>query len=192
MDKSVLISIKPKWVEKIIYNKLYEVRKTAPKMDRAFKCLIYATKDKKYGGMILGNTNIPPIEYGKVVGEFICDEIVAFTYHNLKFEIPSMQDIWGYNIPDNFVRNSKLTYKELTEYGNGKTLYFWHITDLKIYNIPKDISEFYSVGYKECEFRNEFHICEKDKGKLHSCKYGLCNNKRIKKPPQSWCYIETL
>lgn len=209
MDKSVLISIKPKWVKEIICNKLYEVRKTAPKMDRAFKCLIYATKDKKYGGMVLGNTNIPPIEYGKVVGEFICDEIVAFTYHNLKFEIPSMQDIWGYNIPDNFVRNSKLTYKELTEYGNGKTLYFWHITDLKIYDKPKELSEFSCVGQccqwnkieiKENVFGDYVDNCYDNSFCKTCCEYynhdfGQCDKPYshfLKRPPQSWCYVETL
>lgn len=42
--KSVLISIKPKWVEKIeIGEKTIEVRKTAPK-EVPFKAYIYMTK----------------------------------------------------------------------------------------------------------------------------------------------------
>lgn len=44
--KSVLISIKPKWVEKIVNGeKTIEVRGTAPK-EVPFKAYIYCTKDK--------------------------------------------------------------------------------------------------------------------------------------------------
>lgn len=44
--KSVLISIRPKWVEKIASGKkTIEVRKSAPK-EVPFKAYIYCTKDK--------------------------------------------------------------------------------------------------------------------------------------------------
>ena len=56
---AVLISIRPKWCEKIINGqKTIEVRKARPKMDTPFKCYIYEC----------GN--------GKVIGEFLCDEII--------------------------------------------------------------------------------------------------------------------
>lgn len=43
--KSVLISIHPKWCEKIANGeKTIEVRKTKPKLDTPFKCYIYCTK----------------------------------------------------------------------------------------------------------------------------------------------------
>ena len=63
MSKAVLISIRPGWCEKIISGqKTIEVRKTRPKMDTPFKCYIYKC----------GN--------GKVVGEFLCDEISNITF----------------------------------------------------------------------------------------------------------------
>lgn len=44
MSKAVLISIRPKWVEKIVSGeKTIEVRKTRPKLDTPFKCYIYCT-----------------------------------------------------------------------------------------------------------------------------------------------------
>ena len=56
--KAVLISIRPKWCEKIISGeKTIEVRKTHPKMKPPFKCYIYQTGK------------------GGVIGEFVCDEI---------------------------------------------------------------------------------------------------------------------
>ena len=44
MSKAALISIKPKWCEKIANgDKTIEVRKTRPKMNTPFKCYIYCT-----------------------------------------------------------------------------------------------------------------------------------------------------
>ena len=59
MSKAVLISIRSGWCQKIMTGqKTVEVRKTRPKMDTPFKCYIYKC----------GN--------GKVIGEFLCDEII--------------------------------------------------------------------------------------------------------------------
>ncbi len=47
MSKAALISIRPKWVEKIANGeKTIEVRKTRPKLETPFKCYIYCTQDK--------------------------------------------------------------------------------------------------------------------------------------------------
>ncbi len=52
----ILISIQPKWVEKIMtLAKRWEMRKTIPKRTGPFRCYIYQT------------------EGGGVVGEFVCD-----------------------------------------------------------------------------------------------------------------------
>ena len=89
--KAVLISIRPKWCEKIISGeKTIEVRKTRPKMYRPFKCYIYCTKDKHLAFMqnasgtnliacMNAETAIPVggfLGNGKVIGEFLCDEII--------------------------------------------------------------------------------------------------------------------
>lgn len=45
MSKAVMLSIRPKWVEKIANGeKTIEVRKTKPKLQTPFKCYIYCTK----------------------------------------------------------------------------------------------------------------------------------------------------
>ena len=52
MMKSVLIAIRPQWVEKIARGeKTIEVRKTAPK-EVPFKAYIYCTKEKKQDDII--------------------------------------------------------------------------------------------------------------------------------------------
>lgn len=61
MSKAVMISIRPKWCEKIVNGeKTIEVRKTRPKLETPFKCYIYETQGRtdtpwvdKDGHMIL-------------------------------------------------------------------------------------------------------------------------------------------
>ncbi|MEG2687746.1 MAG: hypothetical protein RSA24_01115, partial [Clostridia bacterium] len=85
--KDVMISIRPKWCElEATGEKTIEVRTTKPKIDTPFKCLIYCTKikdKKRYSDEFdipintrkwLGN--------GKVIGEFVCDDIDKIFVHN--------------------------------------------------------------------------------------------------------------
>ena len=68
--KAVLISIRPKWVEKITRGeKTLEVRKTRPKLETPFKCYIYCTEAKKRLVTILkdGDENYGEIYHGKPV-----------------------------------------------------------------------------------------------------------------------------
>ena len=67
--KAVLISIRPKWCEKIMTGqKTIEVRKTRPKMDTPFKCYIYKCGNGKldlldeYGRVILTSAKINRLE----------------------------------------------------------------------------------------------------------------------------------
>ena len=83
MSKAVLISIRPKWVEKIASGeKTIEVRKTKPKLETPFKCYIYCTMDHPYISVSCGKldklnyrTNTVGRCNGKVIGEFTCDRI---------------------------------------------------------------------------------------------------------------------
>ena len=145
--KAVMISIQPKWVEKIVNGeKTIEVRKTAPKIDTPFKCYIYKTKATKLWSVIhkgdhfYGQTydkteilSFPDIDGGKVIGEFVCDRIYEWTYDC---------NVGEYNIGKNSLNRTCLLYRELENYGKGKTLYGLHISDLKIYDEPKELSEF--------------------------------------------------
>ncbi len=46
MSKAVMLSVRPKWCEKIASGeKTIEVRKTRPKLETPFKCYIYCTID---------------------------------------------------------------------------------------------------------------------------------------------------
>ena len=172
--KSVLISIRPKWTEKIANGeKTIEVRKTAPK-EVPFKAYIYCT----IGNGVKGDYLVPSgIQCGKVIGEFICDKVERLEEH-------IEQGGLYYILSDTFNEQAQLDNWELHDYGKGKTLYGWHISDLKIYDKPKELSEFCipcKVSCENCKNPIYFECWCEEKGK-----------KIVTRPPQSWCYVEDL
>nr|DAZ83022.1 MAG TPA: hypothetical protein [Caudoviricetes sp.] len=148
--KSVMLSIRPKWCEKIVSGeKTIEVRKTKPKLETPFKCYIYCTNS----GVATGMWG----KHGKVVGEFTCNTVTNL-FSNSRF--------W---LNEDDVLQTCLSAAEIRKYADGANgLYGWHISDLVCYDKPKELSEF--------------------KG-LRKTKFGY-EPVEIKRPPQSWCYVE--
>ena len=127
--KSVLISIQPKWVNKIASGeKTIEVRKTRPNIETPFKCYIYETKGKQVEHC--DGCDVTFCGRGKVIGEFICDEIE---------EVP--ENIFTPTFT-RILAESRLTDQEMLAYKNEKTVCGWRIYAVKIYNKPKKLSEF--------------------------------------------------
>ena len=164
--KSVLISIKPKWVDKIASGeKTIEVRKTVPK-EVPFKAYIYCS----YGDM---KTNYYLKGRGEVIGEFICDKVYKWGYDYCD----------GVDIDDDLIVDTCLDRENINIYAKGKTLYGWHISDLKIYDKPRELSEF----RKPCPYGDSLcQVCE-----YYSDYSGECRN-IITRPPQSWQYVKEL
>ena len=185
MSKTVMLSIRPKWVEKIANGeKTIEIRKNRPKLATPFKCYIYCSAGgdklwvrdaawrerwmngpiaflvnaKDCGEMNLGN--------GRIIGEFTCDRI---------YELAPLN-----HAPDDVEKQACLTREEIVNYLKG-TGYGWHISGLRIYDTPKELSEFKPV-------------CRVDFGCRACLHYGYakmdCGEKVISRPPQSWCYVD--
>lgn len=136
MNKSVLISIRPNWCDKIASGrKTLEIRKTRPKLQPPFKCYIYQTMTG-YVSKSKENDILVPIAYGKVIGEFVCDEIEK--------KIPiGFDENWHYwNVGDEFTSKSCITEKEMLDYSNNSVIYGWNISELKIYDSPKELLDF--------------------------------------------------
>lgn len=176
MSKAVMISIRPKWCEKIASGeKTIEVRKTRPKLESPFKCYIYRTKgtvphiiNDKWVQMEVGGT---------IIGEFICDRIYELetrspggSYYVKGEGQPTTNDV---------ARQSCLTLKDMHEYLQAKAGYGWHISNLKIYDQLKELSEF-SRPFENCIDK----VC--DEFGCASCE----NGGHIKHAPQSWGYVE--
>ena len=185
MSKAVLISIRPKWCEKIINGeKAVEVRKTRPKLQTPFKCYIYCTSGRP-------DLNIPisperlmqdyldtgsmkslncPLGNGKVIGEFVCDTYVT-------------DKTFGHDALFNAA--ACMGEDDAADYANGSPLYGWHISDLVIYDEPKELGEFRRVCVNDL-------YCESCAMYWNSG--GNCGNEslRLQRPPQSWCYVEEM
>ena len=141
--KSGMLSIKPKWCELIASGrKTIEVRKTRPKLETPFKCYIYCTKEfyRKGDGYFQGKY------YGKVIGEFVCnkiDRLAVCGYDNRNTELLRVDDnLTAYDLDYDYLNKCQLSLDNLKKYSNGSGLYGWHISDLVIYDKPKEISEF--------------------------------------------------
>lgn len=158
MSKAVLISIRPEWAEKIANGeKTLELRKTEPKLETPFKVYIYCTAGNL--SYEVSNGIFCNISGGRlVVGEFVCDKIGV---------------IWGggyLKMPESAFAGSCLNMDQIDTYLDGKDGHFWHISNLKIYDSPKQLSEFTGLRTK------------RDSMELYM----------LERPPQSWCYVEEL
>lgn len=150
-----MLSIRPEWCDLILRRvKSLEVRKTKPKLEPPFKCYIYETKAKtvkpymdKNGGMIMHGR-------GQVIAEFICDRVEM-----VEIPFPAYQK----ELPKKYIGKSYVTYDSLHRYAGHDPVYFWHISKLKEYYFPKEISNFVN-----------------SKGE------------KIKNAPQSWGYVEEI
>ena len=193
--RAVLISTRPKWCEEMVSGKkTIEVRKSRPKLEAPFKVYIYETYDKEYADMGVCWEAGHTFEHGckKVIGEFICDEVtplfnVATTSWNLL-----AGNIHEY--AKGLVRMARLTEEEMHSYANGKNCYAWHITDLKIYDNPKELSEFfhYCGDNPKCDGCEAHYYSNTECGKEDYCCSIIDGCKALKRPPQSWCYVEEL
>lgn len=177
---AVMLSIRPKWCKKIMSGeKTVEVRKTRPNLKTPFKCYIYCT-----AGTGKNTLNIPitteqligdlcetgsmrslncPIGNQKVIGEFVCDFISS-----------TLDPACGLvDVVD--CEQSCLSPKEIIRYANGRILHFWHISGLKIYSNPMQLSQF-----------------ENDSSVLMFRGDDCLGWTGMQRPPQSWCYVEEI
>ena len=180
--KAVLMSIQPKWVEKIANGeKTIEVRKTCPKIETPFKCYIYDTQVNNLSNRYSKGYKVALIGKGKVIGEFICDNIIDFWYDK------------GFYLPTGKLKTDTcLTNTEFYDYGKDKPLYGWHISDLKIYDKPKELSEFRTpceveFGTFECRGCHYYFA-----GTNYAEPYCRDGERIITRPPQSFFYVEEL
>ena len=187
--KSVLISIQPKWCELIANgSKTIEVRKTKPKLETHFKVYIYCTygqglienNDMCYPNMLLEQKVSKNAIWGnccngKVIGEFVCDRIYEIGYdyfypvgYNVSMDEISRKELY---------EKSCLSFNQIDDYLNMKLGYGWHISNLVIYDKPRDLDYFRKPI--DCH-----------RGKYRENCIG-CWDCEITRPPQSWCYVES-
>lgn len=205
--KSVLISTRPNWCEKIcrkigeengipVYLKPVEVRKSAPK-GVPFNAYLYCTN---------GRFDITDIDFvtsesvrvvsegrGKVIGEFVCDKVDKIVLTARGYTINN--DIAYTN---KVARESCLYFDDLQKYLGKNVGYAWHISDLKIYDEPRELGEFYTICNKygddscgDCPYL-AVEQCSFPCDDCVDTWCGVGNIKPLTRAPQSWCYVDEL
>lgn len=186
--RDILISLKPYYYYLIGENiKKAEVRKTYPKAeDWSRRAWFYMSRDEKSFAKI-------PKEFqekyrkhfGKVGMQFVCDRVIGTCPWRLKGETGwcAKRTEEETQLPD----MACLTLEEIEKYAGsrGRGIYAWHITDLVVYEKPRELSEFRTP-------------CKMTEGGCYFCDYAVhgmdgdlidCDTS-LSRPPQSWCYIE--
>ena len=177
--KAILISIKPKWVAKILNGeKTIEIRKTMPKCDLPIDVYIYCTKDNKgYLTEYLSKETNKHLFYsydlgkldglnGKVVAKFTLNKVEWTARKHLPFACINEQE-----------------YRNYVKDGIG---YAWHISNLEIFDEPKELYKFYKYGVDEWAKKHA------GIGIGYLEFWNGIDDFRLTKAPQSWCYIKDL
>lgn len=194
--KAIMISIKPKWVEKILDGKkIIELRKKFPKDYRGW-VYIYCTKedslccikridrDRYICGKDFDLRDFPHLSSGyegkgKVVARFYCDNV-----EDILGGWEEVADFYFFTdtlCQEELEEKAQLTYDKLCNYVSDDSShdvfgYAIHITKLEIFDKPKEISEFkHWVSWKV-----PFEIKTVNVGALRS----------LTKAPQNFCYLE--
>lgn len=185
--RDVLISLKPYYYYLIGEGiKKVEVRKSCPKAeDWSRNSWFYMSREEKSFAKI-------PKEFqekyrkhfGKVGMRFVCDRV-----YDLRC-LPNEYSGKPAGTYEQFIcENSCLSFDDIKTYGKGTSIYGWHITDLVVYDEPRDLSEFAKpakTAYDDegyllcdgCEFAN-WNI-------ERVCTIDFCPERMITRPPQSW------
>ena len=118
---------------------------------------------------------------GKVIFKFRCykvEEILPFIVRETKLGL-------AYELTEEKIINcqrAQLTYDEYNHYLKGKKGYAIHISDLEIFDRPRELCEFHTNIKKEPP---EELLCPECGKPMEYYEY-----KYLTKAPQSWCYVE--
>ena len=215
MPKSILISINPEFVEKILnHTKTIEIRKTKPKCELPCKVYIYCTKPKKWwafsnwgatsdelvwkikdkvkmcNGLEVWDDDCEKLN-GKVVAEFTLNKVDTLE-RDLNDWLPKNR----YDVSNELLKNINLNQEQLWNYGQGKTLYAWYIDNLKIYDKPKELSDFsHFIPNNKCPTKQcgtNYEDCPNYDEEHETCLALYYAHRVIKRPPMNWYYVEEL
>ncbi len=162
--KKILISIQPKWVEKILNGeKSVEIRKTFPKCELPIDVYIYCTKGQPNEYL----TRVPhypkkliPEYFKQDLPEFIYSDdnyvgpwgnnilngkvVAKFTLNKIdRFSVP--YPAYFYEVKDKYaelMKKSNLDLHQLHLYLRDRNGYAWHINNLEIFDKPMNLSDF--------------------------------------------------
>lgn len=181
--KAALLSIRPNWC-KLIWSgmKTVEVRKTRPKLETPFKVYIYCSGNS--GWLMRSQKGLRKMER-KVIGAFTCDKIDKLVHVGTMMDINILTLDGWYKPADALLQAAYLTEETAKKYLQGRNGYGWHISELKFYDEPVKLKDFWAI--QPCTHRGDCCICRRRDAEKLICRGEVFG---IERPPQSWCYVE--
>ena len=181
--REIIRSVKPYWFYLICEGiKKAEVGKSKPTAQNWNKAVyLYCSKDKKSFNRIPKEHREKYRKYlGTIGARFISDKI-----DNYRNFIINPINKYEQKTIDGILNISCLSHGELCEYlterEDNKHFYIWHISNLVIYEKPRELYDFVNYAKHEvCLQKNCFN------GDCWSCP----KNAIMVRPPQSWCYVK--
>lgn len=198
--KKVLMPLSPQECERVFNGEqTVLVRKRVPKCDTPFEVLVYQTKirfkvrdwQENFQSIIFTPNGGVEEGNGKVIGSFVCDGIIDVYVPLSKQAAPLDKEI--------VERDACLSLSEIQKYaGNKMFLRGLHITKPKLFDKPKELSEFGTVCNKyendECDDCPYLQVCVNsypcDDSVDTWC--GVDNIKPLTRPLRSFVYVEDI
>lgn len=207
MKSNILCSIHLYWAYQIFKKtKTLEIRKSKPVCPATVYLYISKNSYKDLEKIPKEDRDMCKNWIGKVALKFTLNQVDIIEICDPDILLNGQQKSWNW-----FKNKSCLDAEQLMsyigygndhdgwcmEYDNG---YAWHIDNLKIYDKPKELSEFrkdldcddYPCN-KNCDCRYNYY--DHSEG-CWACGIDFdganCIYKQIKRPPQSWCYVEEM
>lgn len=195
--KAVLRSVKPYWLYLILTGKkTVEIGKSCPQAKDWNKVVeMYCSKDMRSFNRIPEEDKEWMHKYlGKVACRFVCECILTHKFHNGLISFNSIGLPSGtyssYLIFEDDYKAMCLSFDEVKQYGKGKTIYGWHISQLKIYDKPKELSEF--VTAREKDYCDGCGVARESCNGDYHCTQKHCDGYHLSRPPESWMYVQEL
>lgn len=165
--QAIMVSIQPQWLKKILNGeKTIEIRKTKPKCELPCKVYIYETKGKITGGKIVAEFTLKTIEeYEFELWEDDTYESIGKAYYDIET---------GEREIDVFESDEDI---EKTEFAKESNL-----------TLPQ-LRKYLGTGFRTCFAWHIDDLVIYDKPRELS---EFACRKSLKRPPQSWCYVEEI
>lgn len=139
--KAIMLTIRLKWFY-LTYKgiKTIEVRKSAPKdfVGDVFEVVSKTNFEKDLMEIPENEREFFKQFKGKVGLKFTLNKVEEISYSN------GIYMVWNYT-----THRACITEKEMVNYLNHKKGYAWHISNLVIFDKPRELGEFHKSGWKE-------------------------------------------
>lgn len=156
--KKVIMPLSPQECERVFNGEqTILVRKRVPKIDTPYEVLVYMTATKErcrlweyITAYQIGDKMVDGSQ--KVIGSFVCDGVEEC----VPDYDPYTETFFNYFFESG---NDCLTAKEIRTYGKGDPLYGLHITKPKLFDTPKELSDYWLYNdelHKRWEEDNNF------------------------------------